>query len=178
LGGRRLPAFPSVGQVELFSQSASLRAQTNSGQEGVKRQHPLTLPHPRIEPEHCVCATKGASRYFATSLFFDPVRQFRYQSGISDSTLPEAAMKFLTRFLLVLLALYGLVFYIGDLYLAKAGGLIVFQYLVGLWMIEWLIDISWADLRTGLPEANRQFVERRCAERFGRDLHAPVLSYR
>ena len=85
-------------------------------------------------------------------------------------------MKFLTRSLLILLALYGLVFAIGDLYLAKAGGplwlaivfavaFIGFQYLIGPWVIEWMMDIAWVDLSVGLPEANRRFVEQLCQER-------------
>jgi heat shock protein HtpX len=85
-------------------------------------------------------------------------------------------MKFMTRSLLVLLALYGLVFAIGDWYLARDGAelwlaivfavaFIGFQYLIGPWMIELFLDIAWVDLRTGLPEPNRQFVEKLCADR-------------
>lgn len=85
-------------------------------------------------------------------------------------------MKFLTRSLLILLALYGLVFAIGDFYLAKEGaalwlaivfavGFIGFQYLIGPWVIEWLMDIAWTDPRSGLPEENMRFVEQLCAER-------------
>src|SRR5271169_2880796 len=82
-------------------------------------------------------------------------------------------MKFITRSLLILLALYGLVFAIGDAYLSQAGAplwlallfAVVFvglQYLIAPWIIGWLMHIRW-DLE--LPAANREFVERLCAER-------------
>ena len=82
-------------------------------------------------------------------------------------------MKFVTRSLVILLALYGLVFAIGDAYLAQAGAplwlalvfavaFIGLQYLVAPWLIGWLMHIRW-DLE--LPAANREFVERLCAER-------------
>jgi len=82
-------------------------------------------------------------------------------------------MKFVTRSLVILLALYGLVFAIADAYLSEAGAplwlALVFavlfvglQYLLAPWIIGWLMHIRW-DLE--LPAANREFVERLCAER-------------
>ncbi len=82
-------------------------------------------------------------------------------------------MKFITRSLVILLALYGLVFAIGNAYLAHAGAplwvaltfSVVFvglQYLIAPWIIGWVLNIRW-DLE--LPAANREFVERLCAER-------------
>ena len=92
-------------------------------------------------------------------------------------------MKFLTRSLLILLLLYGLVFAIGDLYLANAGaplwaavafvvGLIGFQFLIGPYVIDWVFTIQWvnldhpADARVwGLPEESAAFITRLCATR-------------
>jgi len=85
-------------------------------------------------------------------------------------------MKFIARSLLILLALYGLVFAIGDLFLAHEQasvwwaiafsiGLVGFQYLVGPWFIEWLMTIVWDDDASLLPESNRDFVKKLCAER-------------
>ncbi len=82
-------------------------------------------------------------------------------------------MRFLSRSLLILLALYGLVFALGDAYLVHQGApswaLVLFpiftvglQFLLGPWFIEWLLDISWVD---GLPTANWEFVQKVCAER-------------
>lgn len=85
-------------------------------------------------------------------------------------------MKFFTRSILILLALYGLVFAIGDLYLARVGiplwGAIAFavvfigfQYLIGPWLIEMVVSIHWDDLYPALPARNREFIERLCTER-------------
>ena len=85
-------------------------------------------------------------------------------------------MKFFTRSILILLALYGLLFAVGDLYLAKIGvpmwGAIAFaivfvgfQYLVGPWFIELVVSIHWDDLYPALPARNREFIEKLCAER-------------
>jgi heat shock protein HtpX len=85
-------------------------------------------------------------------------------------------MNFLTRSILIVLALYGLVFAIGAAYIAHAGAplwvalafpvvMVLFQYLIGPQVIEWLMDICWYDQGGGLPQANREFVERLCAER-------------
>jgi Zn-dependent protease with chaperone function len=82
-------------------------------------------------------------------------------------------MRFVTRSLLILLALYGLVFAIVDAYLSDAGAplwlallfavlFIGLQYLAAPWIVGWLMHIRW-DLP--LPAANREFVERLCAER-------------
>ena len=66
-------------------------------------------------------------------------------------------MKLLTPSILILLALYGLVFAIGDLYLAQVGiplwGAIAFavvfigiQYVIGPWLVEKMVEIQWDDL--------------------------------
>jgi Zn-dependent protease with chaperone function len=71
-------------------------------------------------------------------------------------------VKFLTRSILILLALYGLVFAIGDLYLAQVGiplwGAIAFavvfigiQYLIGPWLVEKVVEIQWDDLYPAIP---------------------------
>jgi heat shock protein HtpX len=85
-------------------------------------------------------------------------------------------MKFLGRSILILLALYGLVFALGDMYLAHLGvpswGLIAFplvmatlQFLLSPVLIGHLLDISWTDEGAELPAANREFVEQICAQR-------------
>jgi heat shock protein HtpX len=85
-------------------------------------------------------------------------------------------VKFLTRSILILLALYGLVFAIGDLYLARIGVpvwaalafavvFVGFQYLIGPWLIETVVSIHWDDLYPALPSRNREFIEKLCAER-------------
>ncbi len=85
-------------------------------------------------------------------------------------------MKFLIRSILILLALYGLVFAIGDALLARMGAplwsaflfAIVFagiQYLLGPWIVERLLDISWDDFSPQLPARNREFIEKLCADR-------------
>lgn len=78
--------------------------------------------------------------------------------------------------MLILLALYGLVFAIGDWYLARSGvsvwGALLFavlviavQYLVGPALIEMFLDISWDDSGSQLPQVNREFVEGLCLSR-------------
>jgi heat shock protein HtpX len=85
-------------------------------------------------------------------------------------------MKFLSRSLLILLALYGLVFAVGDLLLARAGvapwwavafavAFVGLQYLVGPWFIQLFLKISWDDRGDQLPARNREFIERLCRER-------------
>ena len=85
-------------------------------------------------------------------------------------------MKFFTRSVLILLALYGLLFVVGDLYLARVGvplwGAVVFatvfvfiQYLIGPWLIELVVEIRWDDESPELPSQNREFIERLCKER-------------
>ena len=85
-------------------------------------------------------------------------------------------MTYLTRSILIVLALYGLVFAIGAAYIAHSGSPlwvalafpIVFvgiQYLLGPHLIEWIMDICWYDDGGGLPAVNREFVERLCASR-------------
>lgn len=85
-------------------------------------------------------------------------------------------MKFFTRSILILLALYGLLFAFGDLYLAKIGipmwGAVAFaivfvgfQFLIGPWLIEMVVSIHWDDLYPALPARNREFIQNLCAER-------------
>lgn len=85
-------------------------------------------------------------------------------------------MRYLSRSILILLALYGLVFAIGAAYIAHVGAplwvalafpviMVGIQYLLGPHLIEWLMDICWYDGGGGLPQANREFVERLCASR-------------
>lgn len=85
-------------------------------------------------------------------------------------------MRYITRSILILLALYGLVFAIGAAYIAHEGAplwvalafpviLVGIQYLIGPYVIEWLMDITWYEGTGGLPAANREFVERLCASR-------------
>ena len=85
-------------------------------------------------------------------------------------------MKFFTRSILILFALYGLLFAVGDLYLAKIGipmwGAIAFavifvgfQYLIGPWLIEFVVSIHWDDMYPAIPSRNREFIEKLCGER-------------
>jgi Zn-dependent protease with chaperone function len=82
-------------------------------------------------------------------------------------------MKFVIRSLLILLALYGLVFAIGDASLSHAGAplwlalvfavlFIGLRYLVAPWIVGWLMRIRWD---RELPVVNREFIERWCAQR-------------
>jgi Zn-dependent protease with chaperone function len=83
-------------------------------------------------------------------------------------------MRYLTRSILIVLALYGLVFAIGAAYIAHSGAplwvalafpvvMVGIQYLLGPYAIEWLMGISWYDGGGGPPPVNREFVERLCA---------------
>lgn len=92
-------------------------------------------------------------------------------------------MKFITRSLLILVFLYGLVFAIGDLYLANAGaplwiailfvvGLIGVQFLIGPYIIDWVFTIQWINLDDptdkllwGLPDESNAFIKDLCATR-------------
>ena len=85
-------------------------------------------------------------------------------------------MKFVLRSILILLILYGILFAVGDLYLAHRGApvwaavcfsvaLVALQYLASPWLIEFLMEIVWDDKHDDLPVANRQFLEGLCAER-------------
>lgn len=87
-------------------------------------------------------------------------------------------MKFLNRSLAILLLLYGIVFAVADGYLVHLGApswsLIIFpvvfagfQFLIGPWIIEWILDISWTSRMpegSPLPECNREFIEKLCRE--------------
>ena len=83
-------------------------------------------------------------------------------------------MGFVARSLLVLFALYGLVFALGDAYLLHGGApiwwavafvavLIGIQYLLSPWIIETFFTIYWDE--DAVPIARRAFVERLCRER-------------
>jgi heat shock protein HtpX len=85
-------------------------------------------------------------------------------------------MKFLTRSLLILLALYGVLFALGDALLVHYGGPLwaalafplvfaAFQYICGPYIIDWVLDIVWDDAKTDLPARNREFLEQLCAQR-------------
>src|SRR5690349_6011575 len=92
-------------------------------------------------------------------------------------------MRFLTRSLIILIALYGLLFVVGNLYLAKAhaplwGGVvfavvfIALQFLLAPYLISWLLDIMWIEPANAgersmsrIPEESWQFLEKLCAER-------------
>jgi Zn-dependent protease with chaperone function len=85
-------------------------------------------------------------------------------------------VKFLLKSVLILLALYGILFAIGNAYLAHYHvslmaavcfpvGLIALQYLVSPWLIEFFLEIIWDDAGADLPARNREFIERLCAER-------------
>jgi Zn-dependent protease with chaperone function len=82
-------------------------------------------------------------------------------------------VSFFGRSLLLLVALYGLVFAIGDLALVHgqaplwSGFIFVFvliglQYLAGPWIIRWVYSIDWDEDQ--IPAAHRAFVERMCRE--------------
>lgn len=82
-------------------------------------------------------------------------------------------MKFITRSLLVLLLLYGIVFAVADAYILHSGASIWLavafpivwvgiQYLIGPWLIELFLDIDWG---AELPARNREFIEKLCMER-------------
>jgi len=82
-------------------------------------------------------------------------------------------VNFFVRSALVLLALYGMVFAIGDAYLVHVNapmwiGIVfvlafaVLQFACSPWFIEWVFDIDWDE--AALPAANREFVEKLCFE--------------
>ena len=83
-------------------------------------------------------------------------------------------MKFLSRSLLVLLALYGMVFALGTAFLAEkhvslwwallfSVGFIGLQYAVSPWLIERILSIDWDE--NELPAVNRAFIDQLCMER-------------
>ncbi len=82
-------------------------------------------------------------------------------------------MGFLTRSLLLLFALYGLVFALGDAYLLHGYApiwsgvvfvvaLIGIQYLISPWLIEAFFCIRWDE--DAIPAARRAYIERLCRE--------------
>ncbi|HSG38749.1 MAG TPA: M48 family metalloprotease, partial [Thermoanaerobaculia bacterium] len=88
----------------------------------------------------------------------------------------EIAMRFASRSILILLALYGLVFALGNAFLAQtraplwvamvfAVAFVGLEFLIGPWLIQWLLDIRWDDGGDQLPARNREFIERLCHER-------------
>jgi len=85
-------------------------------------------------------------------------------------------MKLAGRSLLILLVLYGMVFALGDLYLARHGAplwvaaafavvIVALQYGLSPSLITWLMKIEWDDSGTELPARNREFLQRICHER-------------
>ena len=83
-------------------------------------------------------------------------------------------MGFIGRSLLLLFALYGLVFAIGDAYLLHGGApiwvgiafvvvIIGAQYLLSPWLIEWCFDITWYE--DDIPARLRLYVEQLCRQR-------------
>jgi len=83
-------------------------------------------------------------------------------------------MGFIGRSLLLLFALYGLVFAVGDAYLlhggapiwvgiAFAAGIVGLQYLISPWIIEWCFDITWCE--DDIPARLRLYVEQICRQR-------------
>lgn len=85
-------------------------------------------------------------------------------------------MKLILRSFLLILALYGLVFAVGDAYLSRKGvpvwGALLFavvvvglQFWLGPAIIQWVLRIRWDDAGTQLPVRNREFLQALCAER-------------
>ena len=83
-------------------------------------------------------------------------------------------MKFLSRSLLVLMALYGMVFALGTALLRDrhvslwwafvfSVGFIALQYAVSPWLIEQILSIDWDE--NELPAINRAFIDQLCRER-------------
>lgn len=83
-------------------------------------------------------------------------------------------MKFISRSLLVLVTLYGMVFALGNILLANhhlsmwwaiafSVAFIAVQYGVSPWIVETILTIDWDE--NELPAINREFIERLCAER-------------
>ena len=83
-------------------------------------------------------------------------------------------MGFIGRSLLLLFALYGLVFAVGDAYLLHGGApvwvgiafvlvIVGVQYLLSPWLIEWCFDITWYE--DDIPARLRLYVEQLCRQR-------------
>lgn len=83
-------------------------------------------------------------------------------------------MKFLSYSLLVLLALYGLIFAIGDVALLHNAAplwtgilfavcMVTLQYLISPWLLRRILNISWD--QDSMPPAQREFLEKLCRER-------------
>lgn len=83
-------------------------------------------------------------------------------------------MGFIGRSLLLLFALYGLVFAVGDAYLLHGGApiwvglafvvvIVGLQYLLSPWFIEWCFDITWYE--DDIPARLRLYVEQLCRQR-------------
>jgi heat shock protein HtpX len=82
-------------------------------------------------------------------------------------------VNFFARSAVVLLALYGMVFAIGDAVLVRENApmwiamvfviaFVILQFTLSPLIIEWVFSIDWD--ASEIPAANRQFVERMCAE--------------
>ena len=85
-------------------------------------------------------------------------------------------MRFLARSILIVSALYGVVFAIGSAYIAHAGAplwvalafpvvMVGIQYLLSPYLIELVMDICWYERGGGLPPENQEFIEHLCAQR-------------
>ncbi len=83
-------------------------------------------------------------------------------------------MGFISRSLLLLFALYGLVFAVGDAYLLHGGlpiwvgiafavGIVGLQYVLSPWIIEWCFDITWHE--DDIPARLRLYIEQLCRQR-------------
>jgi Zn-dependent protease with chaperone function len=83
-------------------------------------------------------------------------------------------MGFVTRSLLVLMFLYGIVFVLGDIALLHANApliwgvafvfaLVGIQYAVSPWIIEWIYSIGWYE--EDIPQAQRDFIRQLCEQR-------------
>jgi len=85
-------------------------------------------------------------------------------------------MKLYIRSFLLILALYGLLFAVGDAYLSRhdapvwvaaafATGIVLLQYALGPYLIQFFLKIHWDDGKTELPARNREFLEKLCFDR-------------
>jgi len=85
-------------------------------------------------------------------------------------------MKHITRSLLILVLLYGIVFAVRTAYLVHEGAplwsgvlfavlVVGVQFALGPWIVEHVLDIFWDESRNQVPARNFEFMERLCAER-------------
>jgi len=85
-------------------------------------------------------------------------------------------MKHITRSLLILVLLYGIVFAVRTAYIVHEGAplwsgvlfavlVVGVQFALGPWIVEHVLDIFWDESRNQVPARNFEFMERLCAER-------------